>query len=157
MDLHLQKAVPTDDERDAVDAHLGAPAGGWDGGPRQPRDAHTSAGGQQARAERHRLLPALHAIQSRIGWISEGALNYLAERLTVPPTDIFGVATFYGLLSTVPRPARVLHVCDDIACRCRGAETLCRELEAAAGPAYHGPEGTQHTILHETAWLRSPC
>ena len=157
MDLHLLKAVPTPDERAAVDAHLGAPAGGWDGGTRQPRDAHTAAGGHQARAERHRLLPALHAIQSRIGWISEGALNYLAERLTVPPADIFGVATFYGLLSTVPRPARVLHLCDDIGCRCRGAEALCREVERSAGPAYHGPEGTHHTIPAETVWLRSPC
>ncbi len=157
MDLHLLKAVPTPDERGAVDAHLGPPAGGWDGGIRQPRDAHTSEGGHQARSERHRLLPALHAIQSRIGWISEGALNYLAERLTVPPADIFGVATFYGLLSTAPRPPRVLHVCDDIACRCKGAETLCRDLAQAAGPAYHGPEGTHHAIPSGTVWLRSPC
>ncbi len=157
MDLHLLKATPTADERDAVDAHLGLPSGGWDGGTRQPRDAHTSEGGHQARSERHRLLPALHAVQSRIGWISEGALNYLAERLTVPPADIFGVATFYGLLSTAPRPLRVLHVCDDIACRCKGAAALYRDLEQAAGPAYHGPEGTQHAIPSGTVWLRSPC
>ena len=157
MDLHLLKAAPTLAERAAVDAHLGAPAGGWDGGTRRPRDAHTAAGGHAARAERHRLLPALHAIQSRIGWISEGALNYLAERLTVPPADIFGVVTFYGLLSTVPRPMRVLHVCDDIACRCRGAEALCRDVEQAVGPAYHGPEGTHHAIPEATAWIRSPC
>ena len=157
MDLHLLKAVATPDERDAVDAHLGLPTSGWDGGARQPRDAHTAAGGHQARAERHRLLPALHAVQSRIGWISEGALNYLAERLTVPPADIFGVATFYGLLSTVPRPRRVLHLCDDIGCRGQGGDTLCRTVEQEAGPAYHGPDGTHHTIPEATAWMRSPC
>ncbi|MEO8451074.1 MAG: NAD(P)H-dependent oxidoreductase subunit E, partial [Gemmatimonadota bacterium] len=88
MDLHLLEAGPTPDERAAVDALLGAPAGGWDGGERQPRDAHTAAGGHQARAQRHLLLPALHAVQARVGWISEGALNYIAARLTVPPADV---------------------------------------------------------------------
>lgn len=157
MDLHLLKAIATPAERDAVDAHLGPPTSGWDGGARQSRDAHTASGGQAARAERHRLLPALHAIQARIGWISEGGLNYLAERLTVPPADIFGVATFYGLLSTVPRPPRVLHLCDDIGCRRQGGDDLCRTVEQEAGPAYHGPDGTRHSIPQATTWMRSPC
>ena len=73
-------------------------------------------------------------MQARIGWISEGALNYICERLTVPPADAYGVATFYGLLSVNPRPARVLHVCDDIACRCKGAEELIAALEEQIGP-----------------------
>jgi NADH-quinone oxidoreductase subunit F len=94
-----------------------------------------------------------------VGWISEGALNYICERLTIPPADAYGVATFYALLSTVPRPRRVLHVCDDIGCRCKGAAELCAELERTVGPAYHhGPEGDHHVIPDDGAvWLRSPC
>jgi NADH:ubiquinone oxidoreductase 24 kD subunit len=158
LDLHFLTAEPTADERAAIDAFLGAPTSGWDGGERQPRDTHTAAGGHAARSRRHLLLPAFHAVQSRVGWISEGALNYIAERLTVPPADAYGVATFYALLSTVPRPRRVVHVCDDIACRCKGAEQLCAELERRVGPAYHhGPEGDHHEIPAEGAvWLRSP-
>ena len=151
-------AEPTAEERAAVDAFLGPPASGWDGGQRQPRDTHTAEGGHAARGRRHLLLPAFHAVQSRVGWISEGALNYISERLTVPPADAYGVATFYALLSTVPRPRRVVHVCDDIACRCKGAEQLCAELERAVGPAYHGPDGDHHEIPADGAvWLRSPC
>ncbi|HEY7480301.1 MAG TPA: NAD(P)H-dependent oxidoreductase subunit E [Gemmatimonadales bacterium] len=159
MDLHLLDAEPTVEERAAVDAFLGAPASGWEGGERRARDAHTAAGGHAARGRRHLLLPAFHAVQSRVGWISEGALNYIAERLTVPPAEAYGVATFYALLSTVPRPRRVLHVCDDIACRCKGAAELCAELERTVGPAYHhGPEGDHHAIPEDGAvWLRSPC
>jgi NADH-quinone oxidoreductase subunit F len=159
LDLHLLDAEPTAEEREAIDAFLGQPLSGWDGGERQARDAHTSAGGHVARGRRHLLLPALHAVQSRVGWISEGALTYLSERLTVPPADVYGVATFYALLSTVPRPRRVLHVCDDIACRCKGAAQLCTELERTVGPAYHhGPEGDHHEIPTDGAvWLRSPC
>jgi NADH-quinone oxidoreductase subunit F len=160
VDLHLLDAEPTAEERDAVDAFLGPPVSGWEGGERDPeRDAHTSFGGHAARARRHLLLPTFHAVQSRVGWISEGALNYICERLSVPPADAYGVATFYALLSTVPRPKRVLHVCDDIACRCKGADQLCEELERKVGPAHHrGPEG-DHTEIPADAgvWLRSPC
>ncbi len=142
MDIHLSKVEPTPEEREAIDALLGAPQTGWDGAPRQARDAHTAAGGRAARGRRHLLLPALQAVQSRVGWISEGALTYLCTRLTVPPAEAYGVVTFYALLSTTPRPKRVLHVCDDIACRCQGAEALCTELERTPG---------------DTLVLRSPC
>ena len=43
--------------------------------------------------ERHRLLPTLHALHEQAGWISPGALNYIARRLTIPPADVYGVAT----------------------------------------------------------------
>ena len=55
----------------------------------------TSAGAA-ARERRHLLLPVLHAVQERVGWISGGAVNYVAERLAVPPAEIYGVATFYA-------------------------------------------------------------
>ncbi len=157
MDLHLLDAVPTADERAAVDAVLGPPEDGWRGGPRGERDHHTATGGIGVRASRHLLLPVLHAVQSRIGWISEGALMYLCQRLTVPPADAYGVATFYALLSTVPRPKRIVHVCDDIGCRCRGAETVCAELERTVGPAWHAPDGEAHAIPSDGAWIRTPC
>ncbi len=160
MDLHFLDAAPTAEEREAVDALLGPPTSGWDGGERnERRDAHASSGGHEARAQRHLLLPALQAVQARVGWISEGALNYVCQRLSVPPADAYGVVTFYALLSTVPRPKRVLHICDDIACRCKGAHKVCEELERTAGhAAHHGPNGDHVEIGENDAiWLRSPC
>jgi len=139
VDLRLSKVEPSAEERAAVDGLLGAPTTGWDGGTRQARDEHTAAGGHAARSRRHLLLPALQAVQSRIGWISEGALSYVCLRLAVPPAEAYGVATFYALLSTTPRPKRVLHVCDDIACRCKGAEALCAELEKGDASFHRSP------------------
>jgi NADH-quinone oxidoreductase subunit F len=158
MDLHLLDAEPTAEERDAVDVLLGAPSSGWDGGVRDPvRDTHVAFGGHAARAQRHLLLPALHAVQSRVGWISEGALNYVCIRLSVPPADAWGVATFYALFSTTPRPRRVLHVCDDIACKCRGANELISALEQRIGAEHHPPTGRDHVHVGDFAWVRSPC
>src|SRR6266511_1410196 len=123
MDIRAIDAVPTPDERGAVDALLGAPQSSWDGGARgNPRDAHVATvGGRESRAMRHLLLPAFQALQARVGWISKGGLGYICDRLNVPPADAWGVATFYALLATSPRPKRVVHGCDDIACKCKGA------------------------------------
>src|SRR5687768_7119401 len=157
MDLKLLDAAPSAEEREAVDALLGPPKSGWDGGVRDSvRDTHSATGGHEARAHRHLLIPALHAVQSRVGWISEGALNYVCTRLTVPPADAWGVATFYALFSTTPRPRTVLHVCDDIACKCRGAEHLIEKIEESIGPEHHPPTG-DHVEVGEVCWVRSPC
>ena len=108
----------------------GPPTSGWDGGERRPAtDGHLAIGGHAARARRDLLLPALWAAQSRVGWISPGALNYICQRLSVAPADAYGVATFYAMLSVEPQPKTIVHVCDDIACRLAGGAALLAELK----------------------------
>jgi NADH-quinone oxidoreductase subunit F len=125
MDIRIHEPRADEAERAAVDSVLGPPQELW---------------GHEARSKRDLLLPALHAVQDRFGWLTPGALNYISERLTVPPAELFGVATFYHLFSMTPQPSRVVHVCDDIACRIKGAEKLCAEMETTG-----------------VAWKRSPC
>ena len=149
MDLHLTEDQPTNAEKAAVDGVLGPPESGWDGGQR-----HVEADGRTALATASRrdlLLPVLHAIQSRTGWISPGALNYVALRLNLPPAEIHGVASFYAMFSLSPRAPIVAHVCDDIACLTRGADELCVDLEKSLGPP--GSSSAQN----RATWLRSPC
>lgn len=133
MDLHFGDSKPTDDERAAVDALLGPPESSWEGADRSDADLRWARGGREARDRRDLLLPGLHAINDRIGWISEGALDYLCRRLTVPPAEAYGVATFYAMFSVKPRPATVLHVCTDLACAAAGASELCAGIEARLG------------------------
>ncbi|MEX2661990.1 MAG: NAD(P)H-dependent oxidoreductase subunit E [Vicinamibacterales bacterium] len=129
MDLHLiPGAKASDAEREAIDAAIATtpPA-------------------------RHLLLPALHAAQSRMGYISEGALNHICGRLDVPPADAYGVASFYAMFALSPRAPTVVHVCDDIACRTAGAEATCQALEAQLGKPGHAATAGAVT------WVRSPC
>ncbi len=151
MDLRIGSTPPSESERRAIDAVLGPPASGWEGGERAAADGRMSVAGQVARARRHLLLPALQAAQSSAGWVSPGALNHICRRLTVPPAEAWGVATFYALLSVEPRAAVVAHLCDDLACRLRGAEELCRGMERALGPEGGKSGGSG------PAWFRSPC
>ncbi len=130
MDLHLiPGAAASADEREAVDAVLGAPASGWEGGARRPEtEGHVARGGDAIRARRHMLLPALWAAQARAGWISAGALNYICQRLAVAPADAYGVATFYAMFSVEPQPPTIAHVCEDLACRLAGSKELAAGL-----------------------------
>ncbi|WP_129305688.1 NADH-ubiquinone oxidoreductase-F iron-sulfur binding region domain-containing protein [Streptomyces sp. L2] len=134
MDLHFGDSKPTDEERAAVDALLGPAESSWEGADRSDADLRWARGGRAARDRRDLLLPGLHALNDRVGWISEGALDYLCRRLTVPPAEAYGVATFYAMFSVRPRPATVLHVCTDLACTAAGAGELCAGIEARLGP-----------------------
>ncbi|MEA2602852.1 MAG: NADH-quinone oxidoreductase subunit [Acidobacteriota bacterium] len=133
MDLHFTAAEPDPEEAAAVDGCLST------------LDVNGDC--------RQYLLPVLHAIQGRKGWISPGALNYACLRLDVPPAEAFGVADFYAMFQTRPHPPVTVHVCDDIACRTRGAEALCAEVEAALGPQGESRDGDVGNIT----WHRSPC
>ena len=93
----------------------------------------------------------LHAVQDRIGWVSRGALEYACRRLSIPPADAYGVASFYARFALEARPPLAVHVCDDIACKCAGADALCDALEKGFGPAGH-PNASG-----SAAWYRSPC
>jgi NADH-quinone oxidoreductase subunit F len=96
MDIHFTGVPATAEEKAAVDAVVGA------------------------ESRRDLMLPALHALNDRVGWISEGGLDYICRKLHVPPAEAFGVATFYHMFSLKPRPPQVVYACDDIACRLKG-------------------------------------
>ena len=147
MDLKFSNAEPFAEERDAIDRRLGGPGeGGWHGGERDEQDHRSARTGHAARARRHLVLEALHAVNDRVGWISPGALNYIGKRLSVSAADVYSVATFYALLSTSPRPKRIVHVCTDIACMARGSEKVCADLKKQLGPA-----------SAMNGWKPSPC
>ena len=146
MDLRLiQNAEPSAGERRAVDNLLGVPESD------DNLDSYFVPAGQEARGKRHMLLPALHAIRDAEGYISPGGLNYVCQRLSVPPAEAYGVASFYAMFRLEPTPPVVAHVCDDVACRMRGALDICNELEQRVGP-----QGTP-TADGNATWHRSPC
>ncbi len=147
MDLHLSGAQPTALERETIDAAFAraVPSPLATNGDRPMRSHHA---GHDARARRHLLLPVLHAVSDAVGWISPGALDHIAVTLSVPPAEIYGVASFYAMFALEPRAPRVVHVCDDVACGPFGGEEIAARLTEELGEEGAG---------REACWVRSPC
>ena len=134
MDIRTTGGPPTADEVAAVDGLLGTPDSLWEGGRRRPADDHFARGGRAVRSQRHLLLPLLHAIQDRTGWVSRGALEYACRRLSIPPAEAYGVVSFYARFALKPRGALTLRVCDDIVCKLAGADEICAAVDAERSP-----------------------
>ena len=149
MDLRTTEEAPSADERLAVDSVLGLPESGWFGGRRTPLDGHVAVGGLSlARSRRHLLLPALHALQERVGSITPAGLGYLCTRLDLPPAEAYGVASAYALFTFEPGPPVVVHVCDDVACLAASGGDPAGDMARRYGPAGSGTAVT---------WRPSPC
>jgi NADH-quinone oxidoreductase subunit F len=132
VDIRTTGGPPTAAEIAAVDGVLGPPESLWEGGTRTPADDHFARGGRELRSKRDLLLPVLHGLQDEVGWISRGGLDYACRRLNVPPAEAYGVASFYDRFALAEQPALTVTICDDIACKCAGADDLLQRLGDAA-------------------------
>jgi NADH-quinone oxidoreductase subunit F len=151
MDLKIASGTANTEERQAVDSLLGAPTETSHGAKRDEMGMRVSTGGESLRKLRHLLLPTLHSVNDRVGFISRGAINYISQRLDIAPAEIYGVATFYALFDTNERPARQVHVCIDLACR---AASGCTEETlpegAIASPCLGTCERAPSVLVIET-------
>jgi NADH-quinone oxidoreductase subunit F len=138
-DLHLTADRATDAEANAIDAAI---AGcGLDPVVIVEGDRLVRGGLHRANQRRHALLPALHALHNISGWISPGGVNYIAERLGVPPAEGFGVASFYEMfrMEDPGHTDDVVHVCVDGACQIAGADGVVVALEARGTHVHRSP------------------
>jgi NADH-quinone oxidoreductase subunit F len=110
MDLVTHTIEASASELEALDTVCGV----------RPSDDRTVVGDSSRLSQRSLLLPSLHALQDRVGWISPAAVDELARRIDVAPAEIFGVASFYALFSLADSPTRQVHACIDLACRAAG-------------------------------------
>lgn len=84
------------------------------------------------------LLPILHAIQNRIGYIPEGAVAIIAESLQQTRAEVHGVISFYHHFRTHPAGSHVVQVCRAEACQAMGGRTLEAHVRKRLGVDYHG-------------------
>ena len=77
------------------------------------------------------LIQVLLEIQSKNRWLPKDTLNRLSQRLNVPLTQVYHIATFYKAFSLMPKGRHSVSVCLGTACQVRGAPRLLdRVVEA---------------------------
>ncbi|MCI3178808.1 NADH-quinone oxidoreductase subunit NuoE [Caulobacter sp. CCUG 60055] len=84
------------------------------------------------------VIPILWLVQKQEGWVSEPALNAIAELLGMPVIRVFEVATFYTMFQLEPvGKVALVQLCGTTPCMLRGANDLKTVLEAKIGPKNH--------------------
>jgi bidirectional [NiFe] hydrogenase diaphorase subunit len=70
------------------------------------------------------LIETLHSVQEWFGYLDDEALTYVAQRLMVPLSKVYGVATFYHFFTLKPGGKHTCVVCNGTACYIKGAKQL---------------------------------
>ena len=75
----------------------------------------------------------LHSAQNTFGYLTPELLWYVAGQLRLPPSRVYGVATFYNFFTLKPPGEHTVTVCQGTVCYMRGARTIVAGLEDAFG------------------------
>ena len=89
------------------------------------------------------LIEVLHTTQEVFGYLDDEALSYVGESLGVPPSKVYGVATFYSHFTLKPQGLHTCVVCTGTACYINGASALLAAIgkELGVQPGGTTPDG----------------
>ena len=94
------------------------------------------------------LIIVLHAAQEIYGYLPLELQKFIAQRMEIPLSQVYGVVGFYSFFSTVEQGKHPIHVCMGTACYVRGAEKLVRALEEHLDVAVGGVTGDKKFSLN---------
>jgi bidirectional [NiFe] hydrogenase diaphorase subunit len=80
--------------------------------------------------QQNALIEVLHKAQDLFGYLEMDVLMYVARGLKLPPSRVYGVATFYHLFSLKPQGEHTCVVCMGTACFVKGSNRLLEAIEA---------------------------
>jgi len=75
------------------------------------------------------LIPLLHLAQEQEGYVSEEAMQHIAELVEVTPAEVLGTCSFYEMFKLEPVGKFLVNICTNISCQLLGAEELLHHAE----------------------------
>jgi NADH-quinone oxidoreductase subunit E len=97
------------------------------------------------KGERKELIPLLHKVQEKQGYLSEKAIILIAKFLDLSKSEVFGVASFYSLFRFTPLGKHTIKVCLGTACHVLGGVTILETIERELG--IHSGETTKDSAF----------
>jgi len=76
-----------------------------------------------------RLIPILQQVQEFYRYLPEEVLTFIATSLALPPSHVFGVATFYAHFTLIPKGKHTCKLCDGTACHVRGSQPILEAMQ----------------------------
>ena len=84
-------------------------------------------------SDRSALIPILQQIQINYQYITEYAMQVVADVLEIHPVEVYGVVSFYSFLDDKPRGKFIIRLCRTISCDMLGKDNVARQLENDLG------------------------
>jgi NADH-quinone oxidoreductase E subunit len=110
---------------------------------------------------RSALIPILHIAQEQDGWLTEDAMEHVAELLGLTSAEVYGTASFYDMLFTEPVGRHLVSICTNIACLLNGGYELLEHAEETLGVKPGGTTPDGEFTLEEVECIadcgRAPC
>jgi bidirectional [NiFe] hydrogenase diaphorase subunit len=75
------------------------------------------------------LIEVLHTAQETFGFLSDETMTYIAQQLKLPPSWVYGVATFYHFFNLKPQGQHTCTICMGTACFVKRAGDIVESLE----------------------------
>ncbi|MFP4158167.1 MAG: NADH-quinone oxidoreductase subunit NuoE [Desulfobacterales bacterium] len=83
------------------------------------------------------VIPVLRLCQDVVGYLPVEVIDYIGRGLNIPPSDVYGVATFYALFSLTPKGRHRIRACLGTACYVKGIkevmDRISKECEIEVG------------------------
>jgi NADH:ubiquinone oxidoreductase subunit E len=80
--------------------------------------------------EKGSVISILQDVQEAFGYIPEETVFWFSEKLNIPASNFFGVATFYAQFYLKPRGKNIITACCGTACHVKGAEPMINRIRA---------------------------
>ena len=110
---------------------------------------------------RSALIPLIHLAQEQDGYVTEAAMEHIAELIGCTPAEVYGTGTFYEMLKFEPVGRYVVGICTNISCFLNGAYELLDHAERSLGIPVGGttPDGlfTIEDMECIAACTEAPC
>jgi NADH-quinone oxidoreductase subunit E len=107
------------------------------------------------------LIPLLHLAQEQDGYVTDEAMEHLAELVEVTPAEVSGTCSFYEMFKREPVGDYLVNVCTNISCQLNGGEELLHHLEDRLGVRPGGTTSDGTFTLEDVeciaACTEAPC
>lgn len=106
-------------------------------GASQPSQAVVLEAIASLQGEEGALLPILHEVQDRLGYVPKESIPVIAKALSLSRAEVHGVVTFYHHFRQQPAGRHVVQVCRAEACQALGANALVEHAKQSLGVDFH--------------------
>ena len=110
----------------------------------------------KAKRERLGLIPVLQQTQEIYGYLPPEVLQRIAKRLSLAPSQVLGVASFYAQFHRHPRGRHIIQQCDGTACHVRGAKKIITAVQDQLGIAA-GQTTPDMKVTYEVVYCLGSC